>query len=323
VECLAKRKSILGDSHPDTLISINNLAGLYKNQGKKFDLAEPLCLGKRKSIFGDSTPFMHGGDNRIQSNINKYQPTFLRGHHSKILCLAASEKWGFLFSGSENAEIIVWRLESIVTKKQQITDHNGAVNCLATFEDLLYSGSCDRSVVIRNIAENFKTMSVIHFRSQVISLALANDGNFLYVRESHSYNIKVWNCVNGNHEDDIRDRNNFREVVVFENLKLLSNSCRNRTAKYWNMMDGQAPYNPVDLPRGREDFQRSIMTSLAVRNDIFCASFQNEIINRIENEFSVRLWDINNDIALVEIPDLHTCAIKCLAISDSNRVFSG
>jgi len=34
VECLEKRKAVLGDTHPDTLSSINNLAALYKNHGK-------------------------------------------------------------------------------------------------------------------------------------------------------------------------------------------------------------------------------------------------------------------------------------------------
>ena len=34
-DCLKKRKAVLGDTHPDTLNSINNLARLY-------DLAEPL-----------------------------------------------------------------------------------------------------------------------------------------------------------------------------------------------------------------------------------------------------------------------------------------
>ena len=35
MDCLKKRKAVLGDTHPDTLNSMNNLARLY-------DLAEPL-----------------------------------------------------------------------------------------------------------------------------------------------------------------------------------------------------------------------------------------------------------------------------------------
>ena len=55
IECLEKRKQLLGDDHPDTLASINNLAILYYNQGK-YNEAEPLykeCLEKRKQKLGD------------------------------------------------------------------------------------------------------------------------------------------------------------------------------------------------------------------------------------------------------------------------------
>ena len=41
VECLALRKAVLGTSHPDTLNSMNGLAGLYESQGK-YDEAEKI-----------------------------------------------------------------------------------------------------------------------------------------------------------------------------------------------------------------------------------------------------------------------------------------
>jgi hypothetical protein len=48
-EYLEKRKSILSENHPDTLMSMNNLAGLYDEQGQE-------CLEKRKSILGENHP---------------------------------------------------------------------------------------------------------------------------------------------------------------------------------------------------------------------------------------------------------------------------
>jgi hypothetical protein len=47
-----------GESHPDTLRSLNNLALFYDNQGK-YDLAEQLykeCQEKQKLVLGDSHP---------------------------------------------------------------------------------------------------------------------------------------------------------------------------------------------------------------------------------------------------------------------------
>ena len=33
-ECLARRKRVLGEDHPDTLTSLNGFALLFKNKGK-------------------------------------------------------------------------------------------------------------------------------------------------------------------------------------------------------------------------------------------------------------------------------------------------
>jgi tetratricopeptide (TPR) repeat protein len=57
-ECLAKRKRVLGDNHPDTLISLGNLAFLFKTKGE-YDRALPLyeeCLAKRKRVLGKDHP---------------------------------------------------------------------------------------------------------------------------------------------------------------------------------------------------------------------------------------------------------------------------
>jgi tetratricopeptide (TPR) repeat protein len=58
VECLAMRKQVLGDRHPSTLVSMNNLAALYDSQGKLAE-AEPLyveCLAMHRQVLGDRHP---------------------------------------------------------------------------------------------------------------------------------------------------------------------------------------------------------------------------------------------------------------------------
>jgi tetratricopeptide (TPR) repeat protein len=57
-DCLDKRKAKLGEDHPSTMMTIYNLAGLYKSQGR-YDEAEPLykdCLDKRKTQLGEDHP---------------------------------------------------------------------------------------------------------------------------------------------------------------------------------------------------------------------------------------------------------------------------
>ena len=54
-ESLAIRKKMLGEEHPDVADSLNNLASLYKNQGK-YDEAEKMyneALAIRKKMLGE------------------------------------------------------------------------------------------------------------------------------------------------------------------------------------------------------------------------------------------------------------------------------
>jgi hypothetical protein len=49
---------VLGEEHPETLSSMNNLAGLYQDQGK-YDLAEPLfvkTLEAKRRVLGEEHP---------------------------------------------------------------------------------------------------------------------------------------------------------------------------------------------------------------------------------------------------------------------------
>jgi tetratricopeptide (TPR) repeat protein len=51
-------KRLLGEEHPDVAMSLNNLAGLYRSQGK-YEEAEPLyrsALEKRKRLLGEEHP---------------------------------------------------------------------------------------------------------------------------------------------------------------------------------------------------------------------------------------------------------------------------
>ena len=57
-ESLAIYKKMLGDEHPDVADSLNNLASLYKNQGK-YDEAEKMfkeSLAMRKKMLGEEHP---------------------------------------------------------------------------------------------------------------------------------------------------------------------------------------------------------------------------------------------------------------------------
>jgi hypothetical protein len=52
VVAMEKRKHLLGEEHPDTLMSIGNLASTYRNQGKwkEVEALEVVVIEKRKPI---------------------------------------------------------------------------------------------------------------------------------------------------------------------------------------------------------------------------------------------------------------------------------
>ncbi|XP_068655176.1 protein JINGUBANG-like [Aristolochia californica] len=87
----------------------------------------------------------------------------LRGHKLAVLCLAASGN--FVFSGSADKTICVWKRETsgVHTCLTVLAGHAGPVKCLAVDEDrdsspedgrwILYSGSLDRSVKVWKVSE--------------------------------------------------------------------------------------------------------------------------------------------------------------------------
>ena len=61
-DCLAKRKRVLGEDHPDTLALLNNLAFLFESMGE-YDRALPIyedCLAKQKRVLGEDHPHTKG-----------------------------------------------------------------------------------------------------------------------------------------------------------------------------------------------------------------------------------------------------------------------
>ena len=51
-------KQVLGDDHPDTLTSMENLASTYRNQGrwKEAEMLEVVVMEKTKQVLGDDHP---------------------------------------------------------------------------------------------------------------------------------------------------------------------------------------------------------------------------------------------------------------------------
>ena len=80
VKTLALRKEVLGEKHPDTLTSMNNLANVYKFQGR-YDKVEPLyvkTLALRKEVFGEKH---HDTLNSMNNLADLYQST---GRYAKV-----------------------------------------------------------------------------------------------------------------------------------------------------------------------------------------------------------------------------------------------
>ncbi|KAJ3280143.1 Kinesin light chain 3 [Borealophlyctis nickersoniae] len=85
VDCLERRRRVLGEDHRDTLTSINNLAVLYTLQGK-YEEAEPLhvdCLERRRGMLGEDDPDTLESTNNLavlynhQKNFDTAEPLYV------------------------------------------------------------------------------------------------------------------------------------------------------------------------------------------------------------------------------------------------------
>ncbi|XP_047312899.1 protein JINGUBANG-like [Impatiens glandulifera] len=95
----------------------------------------------------------------------------LKGHKLAVLCVATAGN--FVFSGSADTNICIWRRETIGGEHvclTVLTGHQGPVKCLAVEEErrgcdsgggkgwILYSGSLDKSVNIWRVSDNVVTL---------------------------------------------------------------------------------------------------------------------------------------------------------------------
>ncbi len=85
-EALQLRRELLGDRHPDVAGSLNNLATLYRNQGR-YEEAEPLyreALQLCRELLGDRHPYVAGSLNNLatlyrnQGRYEEAEPMYLQ-----------------------------------------------------------------------------------------------------------------------------------------------------------------------------------------------------------------------------------------------------
>ena len=84
IDCLDKRKALLGLDHADTLDSMNSLAVLYYKQGK-YQEAEALyleCVQRQKTTLGLDHPLTTKTISNIKLLITEYR---MRGNEEAVL----------------------------------------------------------------------------------------------------------------------------------------------------------------------------------------------------------------------------------------------
>jgi tetratricopeptide (TPR) repeat protein len=102
--CEARRK-ILGEGHPDSLTSMNNLAGTYSRQGRPVE-AEQLCLKvivKRKQVLGEEHP------DTLTSKGGLADTYFYRGRHDE------AEKLQFEVMDVKRKVLGEWHLDTLTS----------------------------------------------------------------------------------------------------------------------------------------------------------------------------------------------------------------
>ncbi len=86
---------------------------------------------------------------KIIQNFNSYDKGTNVAHQGSILCTALDLQHNHVFSGGEDAKLVIWQMETGKPVRTYL-EHRAAILCLAydTSTDMLYSGSADNSIKI-------------------------------------------------------------------------------------------------------------------------------------------------------------------------------
>lgn len=153
-----------------------------------------------------------------------------RGRNKKLRALAAWKS--FVISAGEDIEINIWDASiDSVEPLAVFTEHTLAINCLAIYDDSLYSGSSDKTVKQWNL-QNF-TMTTMFEGYPETMVSLTADQSFIYA-SGFTGDIYQWNVSSSDLTGIFAGHSNDVEGLKLVNSLLFSGS-RDRTVRAWNI----------------------------------------------------------------------------------------
>ncbi|CAK65000.1 unnamed protein product (macronuclear) [Paramecium tetraurelia] len=120
------------------------------------------------------------------------QQRVLREHNGDVVSLCVSRKQNFFFSGSTDAQIVVWYLWKAVSK---LNEHKGRINCLVLgkSEEAMMSSSDDGSIRVWNyVRSEWRCGQVMRNHKGPVYQISLNDQNTLLVSTSRDNTVIVW-----------------------------------------------------------------------------------------------------------------------------------
>lgn len=199
------------------------------------------------------------------------------GHLSPVICLSTARD--LLASGDNNGQIIIWDLQRRFDPKKIEGAHKGPVTAiiLSQENDLLYSGSQDKTIKVWNTKFSTLEFSLEGHNDTINGLALAKD---LLASGGNDNLVKVWDLNTKKEKMRFDGHNdNVTSLDFSPDGGLLVSSSLDRSIKVWNVKKHELK----KTLEGHTDQIKCLVVSTDGR----------KIISSASND--VRVWNFDKD----------------------------
>jgi len=166
-------------------------------------------------------------------------PAFLKGHTAKVCCVALSPAEDFIYSGSADSTIRIWKIAT-GTLEGTLEGHKSDVLCLviAAEGDFLASGSTDYTIKLWNLEKREHVYTLTSHEDAVKCITFSPDGLNL-VSGSADHSIRLWHRRTGLLKGELNAEQDEVCSLQFScDGKLLISGGGDGTVKVWNFARG-------------------------------------------------------------------------------------
>ncbi|CDF36259.1 unnamed protein product [Chondrus crispus] len=237
-----------------------------------------------------------------------------RGHRSEVRCVAMSGDGRRVVSGSEDASVRVWDVETGAQVGEALVGHTDVVRSVAMSGDgkRVVSGSEDKSVRVWDVETGAQVGdALVGHTGMVNSVTISGDGRRV-VSGSWDTSVRVWDVETGERVGDalIGHTDSVESVAMSGDGRRVVSGSFDGSVRVWDVETGEQVGEALVGHTDRVD-------SVAMSGD------GKRVVSGSEDD-TVRVWDVETGEQVEDALVGHTGYVRSVAMSgDRRRVVSG